>query len=115
MLQVHLPDARLLPETETALIAYDWPGNFRQLAGTLRALSALHEPGSPVTPDMLPLQIRLHASSADAALTLSPVRLEDIERSAMQRTLDLHQGNVSRAARALGINRSTLYRRLGIF
>ncbi|MDQ0467632.1 sigma-54-dependent Fis family transcriptional regulator [Labrys wisconsinensis] len=110
LLAQHLPGAWLEPEAEAALAAYDWPGNFRQLAGTLRALAALHRPGEPVTADMLPQPIRAHAAAASAAA--APSRLEDIERDAMQRALDLNAGNVSRAARALGVNRSTLYRRL---
>jgi len=45
---------------------------------------------------------------------MSDGRLEDVETAAMRRALDTHGGNVSAAARALGIHRSTLYRRLGL-
>src|SRR4051794_31153253 len=46
MVERHMTASRLLPETETLLAAYDWPGNFRELAGTLRALAALSDDGA---------------------------------------------------------------------
>jgi transcriptional regulator of acetoin/glycerol metabolism len=39
-------------------------------------------------------------------------RLDDVELSAIRRALDLHKGNVSAAARQLGIHRGTIYRRM---
>ncbi|WP_428030690.1 sigma-54-dependent Fis family transcriptional regulator [Ancylobacter sp.] len=91
---------------EARLAAYEWPGNFRQLAGTLRVLAALAEPFRPVGEDMLPPDI-LAAPPAPAADTLDALTTE-----AMRRTLEACGGNVSQAARQLGVNRSTLYRRL---
>ncbi|QJP13801.1 sigma-54-dependent Fis family transcriptional regulator [Starkeya sp. ORNL1] len=98
----------LSPDCEHHLAGLEWPGNFRQLVGTLRVLAALAEPFEPVPLDMLPADIATPArrSQADGA------QLDAITRDAMQRTLDACGGNVSRAARELGINRSTLYRRL---
>ncbi|MCB4769352.1 sigma-54-dependent Fis family transcriptional regulator [Ancylobacter sp. Lp-2] len=100
---------------EERLAAYDWPGNFRQLAGTLRMLAALAEPGQPVGLDLLPEEVaagmRPPPGPAPAAGP-EPADLDAIELAAMRRALDAHGGNVSKAARALGINRSTLYRRL---
>jgi transcriptional regulator of acetoin/glycerol metabolism len=42
-------------------------------------------------------------------------RLEEIERDMIQRTLEAENGNISAAARRLGISRNTLYRKLGRF
>ncbi len=93
---------------EARLAAYGWPGNFRQLAGTLRALAALAEPFLPVEEAMLPPDIVAAPTlSAPAEATLDALTVE-----AMRRALDACGGNVSQAARKLGINRSTLYRRL---
>jgi transcriptional regulator of acetoin/glycerol metabolism len=89
------------------LAGYHWPGNFRELAGSLRTIAALHDPGDPIT---------------SAALPQSVVRTEPVVRvdgdldalteAAMRRAVDLHKGNLSAAARALKVDRSTLYRRL---
>ncbi|QIB32716.1 sigma-54-dependent Fis family transcriptional regulator [Ancylobacter pratisalsi] len=107
---------------EARLAAYHWPGNFRQLAGTLRALAALAEPRRPVEVDMLPAEMRASSSSlpssspsaasSPSSSTPCDATLDALTVDAMRRTLDACGGNVSRAARQLGVNRSTLYRRL---
>ena len=108
----HLGQVPLSPEAEQMLAAYDWPGNLRQLVGTLKALRALAAEGESVGVDMLPAPIRM-APAKSATGPAEPLsRLEAIEKQAMRRALDEHEGNVSRAAKALGVNRSTLYRRL---
>ena len=50
--------------------------------------------------------------AADAAARLEDMSLEDVERVLIQKALAKHQGNVSVAAKALGLSRSALYRRL---
>lgn len=121
-----VPDERLSlsPACLARLAAYGWPGNFRQLAGTLRALAALADPYCPVGPEMLPAEIRgldTLASSVTRLDTSSTTlhshatgseSLDDLTVEAMRRTLEACGGNVSQAARRLGVNRSTLYRRL---
>ena len=105
----------LAPESESLLAAYDWPGNFRQLSGTLRALLILAEPGTPIAPERLPPEIREARPCAIAGSSLQPCelgRLDHITKQSMHRTLEACGGNVSQAAKQLGINRSTLYRRL---
>ncbi|MCG6204860.1 sigma-54-dependent Fis family transcriptional regulator [Rhodopseudomonas sp. HC1] len=100
-------------EVERLLAAYEWPGNFRQLVGTLRALMVLGEPGQPVDVSALPAEIRAVAPSCDAVISAPPpLSLAAQTRSALQAALDASGGNVSRAARRLGIDRSTYYRRL---
>ncbi|MBC7922532.1 MAG: sigma-54-dependent Fis family transcriptional regulator, partial [Ferruginibacter sp.] len=41
------------------------------------------------------------------------LRLDEIEKSTIQRVIDKHQGNITKAAKELGITRTALYRRLG--
>ncbi len=110
----------LAPELLEALPRYQWPGNLRQYANVLRTALALMEPDQSEIdwqhlPDDLVAAIRT-GPEAD------PVT-ENAERHAYQsyhlhseaaltRALEECQGNVSAAARKLGISRQTLYRRL---
>jgi sigma-54 dependent transcriptional regulator, acetoin dehydrogenase operon transcriptional activator AcoR len=112
----------LAADSVDLLAAYDWPGNFRQLVGTLRALVVLGEPNVPLTPERLPLEVRGACAPATNAASGPSVirpavcseigRLEEMTKQTMRQALAISHGNVSQAARRLGINRSTLYRRL---
>jgi transcriptional regulator of acetoin/glycerol metabolism len=105
------------------LTAFAWPGNMRQLLGVLRTLMALGTPGQGIGVDDLPAEVRGGKSStphdpdiaapADNNDERGVARLEALERIAMQAALQTCNGNVSDAARRLGVSRSTLYRRLG--
>jgi transcriptional regulator with PAS, ATPase and Fis domain len=55
------------------------------------------------------------ASSLGGALRLEEMSLEEVEKHLIQRMLARHGGNVSKAAEALGLSRSALYRRLQKF
>ena len=90
-----------------------WPGNLRQLQACLRTLVALSDPGEQITPAHLPAE--LLKSSAAPVTAMNPVQggLRDIAEDVMRQALQAADGNVSAAARQLGISRSTLYRRLG--
>ncbi|SHE87957.1 Transcriptional regulator of acetoin/glycerol metabolism [Kaistia soli DSM 19436] len=110
---------RLTDETLAALAAYDWPGNFRQLSGMLKALIALAEPGKPLPLAALPAEILHHrplvgaqVSQRSEAQVPADGSLSALTREAMARAVEDCGGNLSRAARKLGIDRSTLYRRL---
>ncbi|UYO45608.1 sigma-54-dependent Fis family transcriptional regulator [Rhodopseudomonas palustris] len=105
---------QLSTDVERVLAAYNWPGNYRQLVGTLRALLVLGEPGHPVEVSALPAEISAAVSAAESQAPVAPppTSLAEHTRSALQAALDASGGNVSRAARRLGIDRSTYYRRL---
>ncbi|MBN9028806.1 MAG: sigma-54-dependent Fis family transcriptional regulator [Rhizobiales bacterium 63-7] len=91
---------RLDVAARAALCAHDWPGNFRELSNALRVAVALAE-GSVIGPDCLPD----HLLTAPAAL---PAGGDDDLRRALGECGD----NVSALARKLGVNRSTIHRRL---
>ena len=97
---------RLDPEVEQKLLAYSWPGNIRELRNVTAHLVHWAE-GEEVGLTDLPRRL------------LDPVNvppregsLRAIERDLLQRTIDECGGNASAAARKLGINRTTIYRRL---
>ena len=97
-----------LPEPVLEQLAgYHWPGNFRELAGCLRTIAALHDPGELITSAALPRSV----AQTTSALSFDG-DLGTLTEAAMRRAIDLHKGNLSAAARALNIDRSTLYRRL---
>jgi transcriptional regulator of acetoin/glycerol metabolism len=99
--------------TISCLAAYHWPGNYRQLSALLRTLAALATPGTAVTVDSLPAEIRERSGASSIAVPTSE-DLDGITRSILRAAVERENGNVSRAARSLGINRSTLYRRLNL-
>ncbi len=102
---------RLTTAACTALASYDWPGNLRQLSACLRTLVALSEPGELIDHDMLPGYVAARPMPA-APAQVRDTRLESLAETAMREALAACEGNVSHAARRLGVSRSTLYRRL---
>ncbi|MCC7254101.1 sigma-54-dependent Fis family transcriptional regulator [Hyphomicrobium sp.] len=99
----------LASATVQLLARYDWPGNYRQLVGVLRTLFALAEPMVDIPPSALPQEIRDAAPEANAT---NAQRLQAKTTAILKDVLDQHGGNVSRAAKSLGISRGTFYRRL---
>ncbi|WP_445156467.1 sigma-54-dependent Fis family transcriptional regulator [Halomonas sp. E14] len=107
------------------LAAYDWPGNWRELEHCLEVALVGAEPElTCLTLEGLSprWQRKLNAGENAAASGGEPAApapadasqaLRELEQLHMQRTLDAHGGNMTAAARSLGISRSTLYRRLG--
>ncbi|OMG53922.1 sigma-54-dependent Fis family transcriptional regulator [Azonexus hydrophilus] len=103
---------------------YAWPGNIRQLFNVIRVAIALldddettvHESHLPEELFEAPLALPGIGNEPQwaAAPLENPVgSLEEIGRQLAQRALDQSNGNVSAAARQLGISRNTLYRKLG--
>jgi transcriptional regulator of acetoin/glycerol metabolism len=89
-----------------------WPGNFRQLSNVLRTASAmLDDDESHIGIVHLPQDFIDDLSDADAPC-IRGSRLDDIAASAVSAALDAHGGNVSAAARVLGVSRTTVYRKM---
>lgn len=97
-----------------ALERHAWPGNVRQLGNELeRAVSVAR--GGPIGLVHLSRSIRgsepVGPTTDDAPLSLWAA-VEQFERDHLRRALEAHDGNVSRAARALGISRVGLQRKM---
>ncbi len=126
------PRRRLDEEAERALRAHDWPGNVRELLNVLRRASLFAKGEAipaPLVRQMLAASVFAHArpttprSEPPPAWTRRPrepasepesgsLRLADVERQHIQRVLDDLEGNITKAAAALGIDRRTLQRKL---
>lgn len=122
---VDVPPLRLRPEDVPALAAHaardrpgitftaaalglmqrsSWPGNVAQLRGAVRDAAARRRRGAIDAPDLPP------DVSTVSRHVLSP--LESLERDAIAQSLDASHGNKQEAARALGISRATIYRKI---
>jgi transcriptional regulator of acetoin/glycerol metabolism len=110
------------PDLLAALHRYRWPGNIRQLANALRTACALLDSHETVigwehlSDDLaealrvahLPAPVDPHGTGDEAMSS----DLRSMSRQAIERSVSACEGNLSEAARRLGISRNTLYRRL---
>jgi DNA-binding NtrC family response regulator len=102
----------LAPEALTVLQEYDWPGNVRELENALERAIVLSE-GDVITPGALPARITARAVEPLVSDRLPPnPSLEIIERAYIEWVLQAEGGNKTRTAEVLGIDPSTLYRKL---
>jgi DNA-binding NtrC family response regulator len=103
---------RLSAEALSALQAYDWPGNVRELENALERAAVLSKDGE-IPASALPARVTAEKQRPLVADTLPPnPTLEIIERAYVLWVLQSEGGNKSRAAEVLGIDPSTLYRKL---
>jgi DNA-binding NtrC family response regulator len=90
-----------------ALLSHPWPGNVRELHHAVER-AVLMARGERITAS----DLGLSREDGQGQAGLEQMTLEDAERYLIRKALDRAQGNVSEAARALGLSRSALYRRL---
>ena len=101
------PVGRFHAEALRALSAHGWPGNVRELdhaveRGVLMARSE----------EIREADLGLQPAGGEAPRQLDDMSLEEVEAFLIKKALQRHGGSVSRAAEALGLSRSALYRRL---
>jgi DNA-binding NtrC family response regulator len=100
------PLAAFEPAAMQALLDYPWPGNIRELDHAVERAVLLASGERLGAGDLALGGVR------DASPRLEEMSLEEVERYLMQKTLARCDGNVSQAAKALGLSRSAFYRRL---
>jgi DNA-binding NtrC family response regulator len=104
------PDWDIEPEALQALQTHDWPGNVRQLMNAIERGKIMSE-GHTIRLRDLPREVTQRGRRAPApAAAADPDDLASIERSKVVEILRREQGNKTRAARALGIDRRKVYR-----
>ncbi|HXE79290.1 MAG TPA: sigma 54-interacting transcriptional regulator [Vicinamibacterales bacterium] len=123
------PDVEISSQVLDLFAQYMWPGNVRQLRNEIQRAVALSAPGGTITPDLLSPELSSLLDPASpapalpgglsrraASLSLAAA-VEEVERELIRNTLDRTHGNISEAARTLGLTRRGLYlklRRLGM-
>jgi two-component system response regulator HydG len=102
----------LSPDSFEILMRYDWPGNVRELENALERTVILQE-GRVIMPEDLPERLRRPlAERKDSVVSASNLTLEELEKEYLLKVLDETGWQKKRAAAILGINASTLYRKL---
>jgi DNA-binding NtrC family response regulator len=96
------------------LIHYTWPGNVRALRHAVERAVILSESEElqPQDFQLRPASGQPAAAAQAGAAGADEVTLEELEHQVIDRVLRKHKGNVSRAAKELGITRTSLYRRM---
>jgi len=91
------------------LASYSWPGNVRELRNMIERAVLLAQDG-PITPDHFPGLDILIVSEENSQPSIS--NLKDLEKDHVLRVVEQHNGDKKKAAKALGISLSSLYRKL---
>jgi len=123
-------DIQITPQAVDLLMVADWPGNVRQLCNEVQRVVARAEDGTLITPEHLSPELRrMNVVTAPATVTTIGANaggssvtvpqnatlseaLEEVERRMIAEALRKHGGNISRAARELGLTRRGLYLKL---
>jgi transcriptional regulator with PAS, ATPase and Fis domain len=88
---------------------YGWPGNIRELQHAIERAIIMAEGDQLDARDFFFLSAKPASDKAPQAVTLN---LNDMEQTTIQRAIDKNGGNISKAAKELGLTRASLYRRL---
>lgn len=102
----HKPVRKIADEAMDKLKRYAWPGNIRELQHSIERAVIMTDSETLQESDFL-LSRTLAASTSNHTLNL-----DEVEKSAIVKALQMHNGNISKAADELGLTRASLYRRM---
>ena len=97
--------ASITPEAMLKLKKYAWPGNVRELQHAIERAVIMADSTSLQESDFL-------FSRKSESTATDSLNLDEVEKAAVTRALQLHNGNISKAADELGLTRASLYRRM---
>ncbi|MCD4775071.1 MAG: sigma-54 dependent transcriptional regulator [Candidatus Aegiribacteria sp.] len=107
----NLPMPEITSEALEHLVAFSWPGNVRQLKNLMESLLIIS--GSVIDTMDLPSEIADLPSGETQKLCMElPISLDELEKQAIKKTLEITGGNRTKAAELLEIGRRTLQRKL---
>jgi two-component system response regulator HydG len=107
----HKPVPRVSREAMARLISEPWPGNVRELRNVIEN-TVIFLDGETIEENLLPPKASGHSVPNGAPQLPLGVKMADVEREHIRRSLLMHDGNVTRTAEALGLGRRTLQRKL---
>ncbi len=97
------------PDAIISLQKYQWPGNIRELQHAIERAVIMSDNQTLEVNDFFFL--KGSQNSNDDVIT-DNLNLDDVERNVIKRAINIHDGNISKAAKELGLTRASLYRRL---
>jgi two-component system, NtrC family, response regulator HydG len=95
------------PEAITKLKKYPWPGNVRELQHSLERAVIMADSNTLQESDFL-----FSRKGNENSVASDTLNLDEVEKAAVQKAIQLHSGNISKAAEELGLTRASLYRRM---
>jgi two-component system, NtrC family, response regulator HydG len=105
------PVAKLEEKALRKLQEYTFPGNVRELQHLIERAVIMAEGGLIKAQDLS--FSNLERANAAPPMMGNTTRLDELEKQTIERVIEKHQGNITKAARELGLTRTALYRRLG--
>lgn len=110
-----LPILTASDEVLTAFNDYEWPGNVRELRNAVESMVLMSADSVLMKKDM-PEELQLPANgaceTAAGSVSLNAGSLDSSERESIKNAIRLHQGNLTAAAKYLGIAKSTIYQKI---
>lgn len=103
------PISKIAPGTVKKLQKYSWPGNIRELQHAIERAIIMSDSDTLNPEDFFFL-----SQKQESIQTAEPdsYNLDDVEKGVIERVINKHNGNISKAAKELGLTRASLYRRL---
>lgn len=102
------PTKKIAPSAIKKLEKYAWPGNIRELQHAIERAIIMSE-GQALMPDDFFFLVQKSDQQLDTSDNLN---LDDVEKNVILKAINKHSGNISKAAKELGLTRASLYRRL---
>lgn len=102
----HKPVSSIATEAMDKLKRYAWPGNIRELQHAIERAVIMTDSNSLQETDFL------FSRSLTSGPSSNTLNLDEVEKSAIAKALQMHGGNISKAADELGLTRASLYRRM---
>ena len=110
----HKSHLKINEEAMEILQSHNWPGNVREIQHTIER-GVIMADDHEIKPTDFSLVAREDADSNSTNSVYDTLNIQDIEKILVQKAMDKFDGNISKAAKELGLTRAALYRRLEKF